>query len=1210
MTKWRIIKWLAGLGALCVILLFAAALLLPRIVDSQAARERIQAFLLTRTNGNVAIENIDLAWLPRPVVVVRGASLAFADKVSGKIQSIEVYPSLLGLLKGQVGISRVEVASPALSVRLPEPAEERFNIDEIEANIRALIDSFATEIPGMIVGVKAGSVEVRIGDRPPVMITELGGRLVAPPGEMQLQISSRANVFDSLHVEQSIAGDTLATKGSMKINRLRLRESIASLFSSPDEYVEDGEISLDVVLTSVGLKKIKAELEGTLPSLGLVRRDRKAVIKGITFKGVISRDEGIVSAVIQRLDLVSPRLTATGELMVDPVSSTLRLELAGQDVDVSRVRDTALKIAGDVGIVEDLFNHVKGGQIPQISFQAAGSSFADLWRNIDVAGTLRGGNIFAYVLGLDLDDVNGQFVVSRGILEAKQFSARSGKIQGSNGTLRLGLEGKSAPFHLDMMVQTDAAELPSLLVRVVKNDGFRKELSRLRNVAGDLSGRLILGERIDAISAKVSILKAAVSGSHDLIPHPVSIKGGRLHYGDDKIALEGVSGTVGLSSFSELTGSLNYSNASQIEISSGKFSLDLAQTRNLLKLFAALPKDLREIEFARGRLAFASLSLKGPLDDPSRWDFSGAGTLDKIAVNHAKLPAVMNLSGGTFNATPARLTVANAKISLLDASLTVDGSVESPYQAPPSLEATAAGSIGADMTGWLAGQIELSKQLMPRSPLQVTKSRVLWKKDGDVAFGGDLRIAGGPHLSFDLVRGPQTLVAKEILIVDGEQRAHMTLALKKDNGAFSFNGALEQETLNRIFQAPPLEGSMIQGDIEVSAFNDAPLRFTARGRLAGRELRLPLKDETAIVDFFFLEADPNAINVRSANLRWRNSRLSLMGKLLASAKALRFDMDISADRVVWEEISEMIDREGNRGKTEKTPGIPLPPLEGTVRLKADHFTFARFSSNPLQATASLSPHGMKGEIQRGDVCGIATVGKVDFTDEELGFDMSLSVTDGQLESTSLCLTENIRALTGSYSLQAHVTGRGPVEKVAQTLRGHFEFTARDGQITQSPNTDTPLEVTFDSLNGRGDFDVAFPDLDRESFPFRSLSGRGTVEGMTLVKDELIIQSSLMTIAGQGRVDLENNQIDTRGLVSMRVPGAGIVRCLPIFGSILDPSLIGIPVRLTGSLEQPAVSYLSPADVGAHLLNIPLRIFGLPLEAIRLFTPKVREPESK
>ena len=401
-----------------------------------------------------------------------------------------------------------------------------------------------------------------------------------------------------------------------------------------------------------------------------------------------------------------------------------------------------------------------------------------------------------------------------------------------------------------------------------------------------------------------------------------------------------------------------------------------------------------------------SLSLKGPLDDPNQWDFSAAGTLGKIAVKHAKLPAVMNVSSGTFDATPARLTVSNVQVDLLDASLTVDGSVESPYQAPPSLEATAAGSIGAEITGWLAGQVEMPNQFMLRSPLQVSKSRVLWKKDGDVAFAGDLRIAGGPQISFDLVRGPETLVAKEILVVDGDRRARITVALKKDNVAFSFNGELDQATLNRIFQTPLLEGSLIQGDIEVNAINGTPLQFTARGRLAGRELWVPLKDESAVVEFFFLEADPNAVNIRSAKLRWRNSHLSLMGKLLAEAKALRFDMDVSADRVVWEEISEIIGDENHPGTNQRNPGIRLPPLVGTVRLKADNFTIAGFTVNPLQATASLSPNGIKGEIQRGDVCGITTVGKVDFTNEELGIDMSLSVKNGQLESTSLCLTEN------------------------------------------------------------------------------------------------------------------------------------------------------------------------------------------------------------
>ena len=1205
MTMLRIIKWLAGLGGLCVVLVLGLALLLPRIVDSQAVRDKIRAFLLTKTNGNVAIENIDLKWFPRPAVVIRGASLAFGDKVGGKVQSLEVYPSLRGLLTGNLDISRVEVASPALSVRLPEPGEEPFNIDEIEGQIRSLLASMASAIPGMAVTVSGASAEVRIGDRPLVMITGLDGRLVAPPGEMNLQFSSRANVFDSLRVEGRINGETLTTKGQIKVENLRLEESMASLLPWLDDYVESGKLNLNLSLTSVGLKNIKAEIAGALPSLELVRRDRKAAIEGSTFKGVISRDDGIVNAVIERLDLASPRLTVTGELKVDPASSS-SLKLVGKDLDVSPIREWTLKFAGDVPVVEDLFRHVKGGQMPQITIQAAGRSFAELWKqnNIVVTGTLRGGNIFAYVSGIDLDDVDGQFTVSRGILEAKQFSARHGKIQGKDGTLRLGLEGKNAPFHLDIMVDADAADLHSLLFRVFKDDALRKELSRVRNIEGELSGRLIIGEKIDSLSASVSISKAALRGSYDRIPYPISIKEGQFQYGDGKIALKGVGGAVGLSSFSGLTGSLNYNGARQIEISSGKFSFDLAQTRNLLNLFAALPEDFALTDFGRGRLDLTSLSLKGPLDDPNRWDFSSAGTLGKIAVKHAKLPAVMNLSGGTFDATPARLMVSNVKVDLLDASLTVDGSVESPYQAPPSLEATAAGNIGAEMTGWLARQVEMPKQFMIRSPLQVSKSRVLWKKDGDVAFAGDLRIAGGPQISFDLVRGPETLVAKEILIVDGDRRARITVALKKDNVAFSFNGELDQATLNRIFQTPLLEGSLIQGDIEVNAINGTPLQFTARGRLAGRELWVPLKDESAVVEFFFLEADPNAVNIRSAKLRWRNSHLSLMGKLLAEAKALRFDMDVSADRVVWEEISEIIGDENHPGTNQRNPGIRLPPLVGTVRLKADNFTIAGFTVNPLQATASLSPNGIKGEIQRGDVCGITTVGKVDFTNEELGFDMSLSAKDGQLESTSLCLTENSYPVTGSYSLKAHIAGRGAIEKVAQTLRGQFEFNARDGQVAPSPNTDTtPLEATFDFLNRTGDFDVAFPDLDRESFPFRSISIRGYVEGLALVKDEFIIQSSLATITGNGKIDLEHQQIDARGLVSVRIPGAGIVRRIPIFGSILDPSsLLGIPVRVTGSFENPDVSYLSPADVGAQLLNIPMKVFGLPLEAIRLFTP--------
>ena len=1208
MKMQRTIKWLTGLGALLIILPFVAALLLAHVLDSQAATEKIRLFLLTRANAKVAITNINLEWFPRPAVVARGVTVAFGDQVNGKIESLDVYPSIRGLLTGNLHISRVDLARPALSVRLPEPNEEPFNIDALEGQIRSLLTSLAAETPGMVVVISGGSTELKIGDRPPVTITDLDGRLVAPPGSLGLQLSSRANIFDSLRIDGRIADGTLATQGQIRVERLRFRESLASLFPSLKEYVESGEASVSVGVTAVGLKKIKTEIDGTLPSLALVRGERKAVIEGTTLKGAISRDGETINAAIERLQLVTPPLNVTGESTIDPGASTKRLKLTGRNLDVSPIREWALKIAGDVGMVENIFRYVKSGQVPELSFQAAGPSFAELWHNSDLTGTLRSGNIFAYVLGLDLNDVNGQFAVSHGLLEAKQFSARYGNIQGRDGTLRLGLEGKSAPFHLDLTVQSDAAELHSLLLRVIKNEGFRNELSRIRNIEGDLSGQLIIGERADSLSPKISILKSAVRGSYDLIPYPISINEGRFEYGDDKLALEGVTGAVGLSSFSGLTGSLNYKEPRQIEISSGKFSLDVEQSKNLLNRFHVLGEELRDIEFARGRLDLASLSLKGVLDKPGGWEFASAGTLNKIAVKHVQLPGVMNLAGGKFTAAAAKLTVSNAKVNLLDAALTVDGSLESPGKAPLSLTGAATGTIGPQMTAWISRKIELPEQFMLRSPLQLTKSRMLWKKDGDVAFAGDITVAGGPRLSLDMVREPQTILVKEITVADAAQSARMTLNLKKDNFAFSFNGDLEQRTLNRIFQVPPLEGSLIQGDIEVSAFWEAPIRFTARGRLAGRELRVPLKDQVAIVEFFFLEADQDRVNIRSAEVRWRNSRLSLMGTLLAQTKALRLDMDISADRVVWEELDQLVHRGSNDGEKSKgISGIALPPLEGTVRLNADDFTFANFSWTPLQATASLSPNGIRAVIERGEVCGVGTVGKVDFIDGEIGLDMSLSVADGQLESTSLCLTKSRHALTGSYSFKSQIAGQGDPEKVLQTLRGGFEFSARDGQFSPSPNVDTALEATFHYLNEKGDFNLDFPDLSREAFPFRSIRFQGTVQGMTLVNDQLVIQSSLYIVSGDGRVDLEHQHIDAKGLVTVQLPGNRIIRRIPLVGSILGIGgpILGIPVRVVGPLENPTVTYLSPTDVGSELLNIPVRILGLPLEAIQLFTPNIR-----
>jgi hypothetical protein len=69
----------------------------------------------------------------------------------------------------------------------------------------------------------------------------------------------------------------------------------------------------------------------------------------------------------------------------------------------------------------------------------------------------------------------------------------------------------------------------------------------------------------------------------------------------------------------------------------------------------------------------------------------------------------------------------------------------------------------------------------------------------------------------------------------------------------------------------------------------------------------------------------------------------------------------------------------------------------------------------------------------------------------------------------------------------------------------------------------------------------------------------------------------------------------------------VISRIPVVGSIFGGSLLGIPVRVAGPLDRPEVTYLSPADIGMEVLNMPLRILGLPLEALRLFTPAGETP---
>ena len=255
------------------------------------------------------------------------------------------------------------------------------------------------------------------------------------------------------------------------------------------------------------------------------------------------------------------------------------------------------------------------------------------------------------------------------------------------------------------------------------------------------------------------------------------------------------------------------------------------------------------------------------------------------------------------------------KLQMLDASISGGGVVENWRKAPLRVQATANGIIGARMMDWLRRQSEIPANYRVRSPLEFSAARVAWRGANDFVINSKLTVDHGPRVSVDLARTGRGYTVKELLIDDGGQSARATFELEKDKWGLGFSGTLNQRTLDRIFVTAPLRIGLLQGNFAANAFRKPPFRLSARGTLGAKDLVAPLNGEQAVIDQMVVQGDQAGLNIRSADLRWRRSHITVSGKLTTLREAWQVDMDVAADRLAWDELSAVFGRgdgQGNR----------------------------------------------------------------------------------------------------------------------------------------------------------------------------------------------------------------------------------------------------------------------------------------------------------
>jgi hypothetical protein len=637
--------------------------------------------------------------------------------------------------------------------------------------------------------------------------------------------------------------------------------------------IKDLALTLSLRIRDSGSSQV--DLQASTTGLTLHHDGQDIITDDLAVQGTVKKEKDELAFSIDELTLSKPALNLQGNLIVSSTSPAFELDVQGESIDVDAARKTALTLAGDTTPVKEIFNYLRGGQVPQISFHSQGETAAELGdlKNIVIIGQLQKGAVSVPEIELDLTEVDGDVVVDGGVLEGRKISTKLEGSSGHHGRLKVALGEENDLFQLELMLSADLPQAQDILKRIVEKSEFTQLVDNVTNLKGTSTGKLILGDRLSAINARVDISDLNLTADYQGLPFPVGITEGRLSFAEEQIEFKDLSGTFGRSAFSGLTCNINWADVLHVNLGSGKFNLILDEIYPWATSFDTTKETLKDIQKVTGRLDLATLSLKGTIGATEGWQVTGAGSINGLGIETSQFPTKIELSKGDFTIDAETLAFNNLKMLGLDASLALSGVLKGSPQKLDQVDLSLDGMMGQDSVAWIRDTLEASEALRPytlRTPLVFSETNIVWQPDSATTIKGDISVDKGPKLSLDIDYRPEQLQVNQLIVKDQHSDAKVTYEYGQDKLNLGFTGTLRHETLEALFVDPPFGKGQLVGDFSVKTSQTKQTATTAEGHLNGEGLLIPLPsgDDLAIGKIT-LDADGTKVLASANALSWK-----------------------------------------------------------------------------------------------------------------------------------------------------------------------------------------------------------------------------------------------------------------------------------------------------------------------------------------------------
>jgi hypothetical protein len=1190
-----------------LVLLLASQLIVPKLVNLESIKRKILATASERVGGEVKCQKIGLSLFPYPHAVIEGVTLSIPGKISGSLETLSVYPKIPPLFRGNLYLSEIQVERPDFKVNLPEKAkgdkkgkEPTPGID-IEKTLSQALVPLALDAPDLVAEVENGALVISRGNKSLFSFRYINTRLVFPPEGFRIKLTCVSTLWQSLDFKGTLDPESLTGKGNIVLRDFQPHKLTTSFIPDAPQQLVDSQANLSIGFAFDGLKALKADLEGSLPRLVFKRKSRETTIKGQNLKASLTVHEGKIDVSLHELTLDYPKLSMNGSFIVDQTPPRFSLELEGRELDLNSGREAAMALAGDDPTVQDIFEILRGGNVPVVTFKTRGNSLGDLGvvKNILIKGNLVDGKVHVPGVDLNLEEAKGDAIISKGALNGEELEARVGNSWGREGKLKLGLAKDDDTFHLDIGVQADLADLPPIMKRLLDDKSFQAEMGLIHELKGSAGGRLVLGETTESVNARVDVSKLNLSAKYRRIPYPIDINGGHFFYDKTEIRVKNLVGKLGKSSFSQLAANVSLNRGPYLEVKSGIFDIFLEEIYTWLVSIEGSPIRPEDIKTLRGDIHIGSLSLKGPLLKPAKWQTKTSWETRNALIDLSLLPAPVKISQGKFEGRAdfknQKLSFKDVQVRMLDAAVTLSGAINDYYKGLNNIELGLDGVLGSESNGWITRLLKTPPQLVLQTPFSISRGHVLWKKDAQTSFKADLDVPGGASISTDIFYSPQEIKANN-LIRDKVSQASSEFRLKGRELDVRFNGHLKKETLNNLFVKGGFFHGWLEGDFQAFISLEHPMKSTAQGHLTGEDLIFPHELEIALeIEKISLKAKERHVEVEQATLVSGSQKVELEGSLDFSPPGLIFNMDVTSNGISWTDMEALLGKGNKENELEQEKASWDLPLQGTVRLKSEYFNYEHFTWFPFNADITFAQNEIDVKVVQGKLCHISTPGSLKITPQGVSLDFDFAATNQELNPSVLCTSGQQMDITGHFDLVGKIKAQGKEDKLLESLEGEMEFTAKDGQIKRH----VPLQRVFAFLNVSNSLRGRLPDLTKKEFVYDSMTSKTTIQDGKIIFEESVIDSPAMEIVSRGYVDYIAKKIDMTVLVAPFKTIDWMVKKIPIVRKILGGTLIAVPVKVTGDLADPKVLPMSASAVGSSLLDAVKRTAKLPFELMEV-----------